>query len=134
MENASPLPQPGPDNSDTRLWNMLAHAISLTGLVTGVGFILGPLIVWMVQRERYPSVDQHGKESINLNLSMLIYQVGLVVGGFLIALPTCGVGMWVAGVAVLLLGAAHLVLVIVASAQAWSGGFYRYPYILRLIK
>lgn len=134
MENASPLPQPGPDNSETRLWNTLAHAISLTGLVTVVGFILGPLIVWMIQRERYPSVDEHGKESINLNLSMLIYQVGLVVGGVLIGVLTCGLGLWVAGVASVVLVAAHLVLVIVASAQAWSGGFYRYPYILRLIK
>jgi uncharacterized Tic20 family protein len=79
-------------------------------------------------------VDQHGKESINLNLSMLIYQVGLVVGGFVVGVLTCGLGMWVAGVASLVLVAAHLVLVIVASAQAWSGGFYRYPYILRLIK
>ena len=90
MENVSPLPQSGPDHSETRLWNTLVHAISLTGLMTGVGFILGPLIVWMIQRERFPSVDQHGKESINLNLSMLIYQVGLVVGGF-VGMPQSGV-------------------------------------------
>jgi hypothetical protein len=134
METVSPLPQSGPDNSETRLWNTLAHAICLTGLVTGLGFVLGPLIVWMIQRERFPSVDQHGKESINLNLSMLIYQVALVVGGFVVGVPTCGLGIWVAGVASLVLVAAHLVLVIVASAQAWSGGFYRYPFILRLIK
>lgn len=134
MENASPLPQSGPENQDARLWNTLVHAISLTGLVTGVGFILGPLIVWMIQKDKYPSVDQHGKESMNLQISMLIYQRGLVLGGFVIGVLTCGIGMWVAGIASVVLVAAHLVLVIVATVQAWSGGFYRYPYILRLIK
>lgn len=134
MENTSPLPQPGPESSDSRMWNALAHGISLTGYVTGLGFILGPLIVWMLQRERFPSVDQHGKESMNLNLTALIYQVGLVVAGMILGVMTCGIGMWVAGLAMVLLGVAHLVLVIMGTAQAWSGGFYRYPYILRLIK
>ncbi len=136
MEN-NPEPSPlstGPDQAEARLWNMLSHAMALTGLLTVVGFILGPLLVWVIQREKYPSVDQHGKESLNFQLSVLIYQIGLVGAGFVVGILTCGIGWWVAGVLSLLLLAAHLILVIIASAQAWSGGFYRYPYILRLIQ
>lgn len=136
MEN-NPVPAPistGPDQAEARLWNMLSHMIALTGLLTFVGFILGPLLVWMIQREKYPSVDQHGKESLNFQLSVLIYQIGLLAAGGVLGFLTCGIGWWLAGILCMLLLAAHLILVIIASAQAWSGGFYRYPYILRLIQ
>jgi len=136
MEN-NPVPAPistGPDQAEARLWNMLSHMIALTGLLTFVGFILGPLLVWMIQREKYPSVDQHGKESLNFQLSVLIYQIGLLASGGVLGFLTCGIGWWLAGILCMLLLAAHLILVIIASAQAWSGGFYRYPYILRLIQ
>jgi uncharacterized Tic20 family protein len=136
MEN-NPVPAPistGPDQAEARLWNMLSHMIALTGLLTFVGFILGPLLVWMIQREKYPSVDQHGKESLNFQLSVLIYQIGLLAAGGVVGFLTCGIGWWLAGILCMLLLAAHLILVIIASAQAWSGGFYRYPYILRLIQ
>ncbi len=136
MEN-NPVPSPTstvPDPAEAQLWNMLSHLIALTGLLGYVGFILGPLLVWMIQREKYPSVNQHGKESLNFQISVLIYQLGLVIGGLVIGVLTCGIGMWVAGVLCMLLLAAHLILIIIASAQAWSGGFYRYPYILRLIQ
>jgi hypothetical protein len=136
MEN-NPVPAPistGPDQAEARLWNMLSHMIALTGLLTFVGFILGPLLVWMIQREKYPSVDQHGKESLNFQLSVLIYQIGLLAAGGVLGFLTCGIGWWLAGILCMLLLAAHLILVIIASAQAWSGGFYRYPNILRLIQ
>ena len=133
--NPSPAPLPSsPAESDARLWNALCHLISLTGLLTFVGFILGPLLVWLIQRDKYPSVDQHGKESMNLQISVLIYQVGLVVFGIVGGFVTCGIGVRIAGILSLLLFATSVILVIIASMQAWSGGFYLYPYILRLIK
>jgi len=64
----------------------------------------------------------------------LIYQIGLLAAGGVLGFLTCGIGWWLAGILCMLLLAAHLILVIIASAQAWSGGFYRYPYILRLIQ
>jgi len=82
------------------------------------------LIVWLAKRGDSPEINEHGKESLNFQISMLIYNViagvlCLVLIGFII-LP--------------ILHILNLVLVIVASIQASEGKFYRYPLTMRLIK
>jgi uncharacterized protein len=110
---------------DVRTWNVLCHATALAGFfVPWAGHILGPLIVWLAKRGDSSEIDEHGKESLNFQISMLIYNViagvlCLVLIGFVI-LP--------------ILHILNLVLVIVASIQASEGKFYRYPLTIRLIK
>ena len=112
-------------SSDVRMWNVLCHATALAGFfVPWAGHILGPLIVWLVKRNDSPEIDQHGKESLNFQISMLIYNViagvlCLVLIGFVI---------------LAILHILNLVLVIIASIQASEGKFYRYPLAIRLIK
>ena len=104
---------------------MLCHATALAGFfVPWAGHILGPLIVWLAKRNDSPEINEHGKESLNFQISMLIYNViaavlCLVLIGFII-LP--------------ILHILNLVLVIVASIQASERKFYRYPITIRLIK
>ena len=110
---------------DVRTWNVLCHATALAGFfVPWAGHILGPLIVWLAKRSDSPEVDENGKESLNFQISMLIYNViagilCLVLIGFVI---------------LAILHILNLVLVIVASIQANEGKFYRYPITIRLIK
>jgi len=110
---------------DVRTWNVLCHATALAGFfVPWAGHILGPLIVWLAKRSDSPEIDEYGKESLNFQISMLIYNViagvlCLVLVGFII---------------LLILHILKLVLVIVASIQASEGKFYRYPMTIRLIK
>ncbi|HVD95394.1 MAG TPA: DUF4870 domain-containing protein [Candidatus Limnocylindria bacterium] len=112
-------------SSDVRLWNVLCHATALAGFfVPWAGHILGPLIVWLAKRGDSPEIDANGKESLNFQISMLIYNViagvlCLVLIGFVI---------------LVVLHILNLVLVIVASIQANEGKFYRYPLTIRLIK
>jgi uncharacterized protein len=110
---------------DVRTWNVLCHATALAGFfVPWAGHILGPLIVWLAKRNDSPEIDEYGKESLNFQISMLIYNViagvlCLVLIGFVI---------------LFILHILNLVLVIVASIQASEGKFYRYPMTIRLIK
>jgi uncharacterized protein len=110
---------------DVRTWNVLCHATALAGFfVPWAGHILGPLIVWLAKRNDSPEIDENGKESLNFQISMLIYNViagvlCLVLIGFVI---------------LAILHILNLVLVIVASIQANEGKFYRYPITIRLIK
>src|SRR6476646_12154774 len=61
---------------DVRTWNVLCHATALAGFfVPWAGHILGPLIVWLAKRNDSPEIDQNGKESLNFQISMLIYNV-----------------------------------------------------------
>ncbi|MGZ5522579.1 MAG: DUF4870 domain-containing protein [Chthoniobacterales bacterium] len=110
---------------DVRTWNVLCHATALAGFfVPWAGHILGPLIVWLAKRSDSPEIDENGKESLNFQISMLIYNViagvlCLVLVGFII---------------LAILHILNLVLVIVASIQTSEGKFYRYPMTIRLIK
>ena len=124
--NLPPTGGPVSPNDPARSWNVACHLAALTGLVTVVGFILGPLIVWLLKKADYPSVDHHGKEAVNFQLSVLLYSFGLgVTSAF-----TCGLTVPL----LLVLVVAQVVLVVVASIKVGNGEDYRYPLTLRLIK
>jgi hypothetical protein len=112
-------------SSNVRLWNVLCHATALAGFfVPWAGHILGPLIVWLAKRGDSPEIDANGKESLNFQISMLIYNV--IAGVLCLVL--------IGFVMLAILHILNLVLVIVASIQASEGKFYRYPITIRLIK
>ena len=63
-------------SSNVRTWTVLCHASALLGVFFHfLGHIFGPLIVWLMKRGDSPEIDAHGKESLNFQLSMLIYDV-----------------------------------------------------------
>jgi uncharacterized Tic20 family protein len=121
-----PPPSPVPvTSSDVRTWCVLCHATALAGFfVPWAGHILGPLIVWLAKRGDSAEIDAHGKESLNFQISMLIYN--LIAGILCLVL----IGFVILGILHLL----NLVLVIIASIQASEGKLYRYPLAIRLIK
>jgi uncharacterized protein len=123
MDQPPPLPTPS-TSSDTRTWCVLCHASALLGLFFHfLGHLLGPLIVWLVKRADSPEIDAHGKESLNFQLSMLIYDAIAVILCFvLIGIPI-----------LILLWILNTVFVIIASIKASEGKLYRYPLAIRLI-
>ncbi|MGB8341715.1 MAG: DUF4870 domain-containing protein [Chthoniobacterales bacterium] len=112
-------------SSNARTWCVLCHASALLGLFFHfLGHIFGPLIVWLLKRGDAPEIDAHGKESLNFQLSMLIYDAAAVILCFvLIGIPILIV-LWVL----------NTVLVIVASIKASDGELFRYPLTIRFIK
>jgi uncharacterized Tic20 family protein len=111
-------------SSNVRTWCVLAHASALAGfLVPWAGHIVGPLIVWLAKRGDGADIDAHGKESLNFQLSMLIYSaVAGILCFVLIGIPI-----------LILLHILNIIFVIVASIQASEGKLYRYPLAIRLI-
>src|SRR6202043_2781667 len=136
METTSSLPTPPPlpaggppttsiTTSSVRTWCILCHASALLGVFLHFpGHLLGPLIVWLAKRGDSPEIDAHGKESLNFQISMLIYS--LIAGVLCLVL----IGFVLLGILHIL----NLVLVIIASIQASEGKLYRYPISIRLIK
>jgi uncharacterized Tic20 family protein len=102
----------------------MCHLSALAGFVIpGAGHILGPLIVWLVKRGESAEIDAHGKEALNFQISMLIYNV---VAGILCLL--------LIGFALLaVLHVLNVVFVIIAALRASEGQMYRYPLTLRLV-
>src|SRR5437879_6939609 len=122
MDQPSP-PTPS-TSSDVRTWCVLCHASALLGLFFHfLGQLGGPLIVWLVKRGDSPEIDAHGKESLNFQISMLIYDaIAAILCFVLIGIPIL-IALWVL----------NTVFVIIASVKASEGKLYRYPFTIRLI-
>ena len=103
---------------------MGCHLAALSGFVIPFGNIIGPLIIWLIKKDTMPLVDQHGRESLN-------FQITVMIAAFVAALTICiGIGV----VLLPLLGIVNLVLCIIAGLKARDGIAYRYPFAIRLIK
>ena len=109
---------------NARTWIVLCHASALLGLLFHfLGHIFGPLIVWLVKRGESAEIDAHGKESLNFQLSMLIYDaVAAILCLVLIGFPI-----------LILLWVLNTVFVIIASVKASEGQLYRYPFTIRFL-
>jgi uncharacterized Tic20 family protein len=120
-----PTPQPygghGPapmTQADEKTWAIFAH---LGGVLLS---FLVPLVIWLVFRERSRFLDDHGKEALNFQITLLVgYVVSLllmvVIIGFLtiIAVAVCSI-----------------VFAILAAVAASRYEPYRYPLTIRVIR
>ncbi|MEY2484577.1 MAG: uncharacterized protein QOH39_225 [Verrucomicrobiota bacterium] len=129
METSSPPPLPlpvtAPAASNVRTWSALCHASALLGVFLHFpGHLIPPLIIWLAKRDDSPELDAHGKEAVNFQISMLIYNAIaavfclVLIGFFFLAV------LWVL----------NAVFVIIAAIQASDGKFYRYPMTIRFIQ
>jgi uncharacterized Tic20 family protein len=101
---------------------MLAHLLSFVAAYLFLGFV-APLVVLLVFGPRSPYVRAHAVESLNFNLTWLLYAiVGVVLAFLVIGIPI-----------LIALGIAYLVLVIIASVRANNGEFFRYPLTIRFV-
>lgn len=110
-------------SSDERNWGMFCHLAALAGFIIPFGNIIGPLIVWLMKREEYPFVNDQGKESLNFQISILIYIAISVV----LALLLIGFLLLAA------IGVFSLVMIIMAAIKANEGVTFRYPLSIRFI-
>jgi uncharacterized Tic20 family protein len=115
---------PQPAASQARTWEMLCHLTALAGFFIPFGNLLGPLIVWLVKKNEIPSVDAHGKESLNFQISILIYAI---VSGILVL-------VLIGFVLLIAVGIFSLVCIIIASIKVSNGEPYRYPLTIRFLQ
>jgi uncharacterized Tic20 family protein len=122
---SSPPPAPtSSTSSEVRTWSVLCHASALLGLFFHFfGHLLGPLLVWLIKRGDAPEIDANGKESLNFQLSMLIYDI---IAGIL-CLVVIGIPILIA------LWILNTVFVIIASVRTSEGKSYRYPFTIRFL-
>ncbi len=113
------------DTRDVRRWAMFCHLGALVGLLgNGVGFLIVPLIVWLIKKDDHPFIDEQGKESVNFQITMFL---ALFVGALLTLVL---IGFVILFAAMIMM----IVLPIVAAIKASNGESYRYPLTIRFIK
>ncbi len=104
--------------SDEKNIALLSHLGTLIG-----GFIV-PLVIYLVKKDESAYVAEHAKESLNFQISLLIY---FIVSGFL-AIIIIGFFLMMA------LGLFSLIVLILASIATSEGKLYRYPLCIRFIQ
>ena len=129
METSYPQPSPAPVNisaiANVRTWCAFIHASALLGVIFHFpGHLLGPLILWLIKRDDAPELDAHGKEAVNFQISMLIYNIVAAIFCLVLIGFAFLVVLWVL----------NTVFVIIAAIQASDGKFYRYPMTIHFIR
>ncbi|NDU97453.1 DUF4870 domain-containing protein [Spirosoma terrae] len=127
MENQPPIPPSSPvpfSDSDARMWAMITHLSALTGMFTLIGSLVGPILVWQIQKEKSAFIDFHGKEAVNFNITIAI------AAGISFVLMILLIGIFLLWI----VGAVWLVFTIIAAIKANNGEYYRYPISIRFIK
>lgn len=123
--SASAPPRPL-NGHDERLWATFTHLSALVGIVVGAGFIgwLGPLIIFLVLKDRSAFVADHAKTTLNFQITMCIAAVVAALG-------------WIVFVGFLLTAAIYVVVIvfsIIAAVAANRGQRYEYPLTIRFIR
>jgi uncharacterized Tic20 family protein len=118
----SPMP-----TTQERQWAALSHLSTLAPYLIALPLIgfAGPLIVRATKGQESAWVDNHAKESLN-------FQITLLIGYAVAVATTCLFGLGVVlGIGLAVFG---LVMAIIATIKANNGEVYRYPFNLRLVK
>ena len=112
------------DEQQSRNWAMACHLSALAGYLVPLGGLIGPLLVWLIHRDRHPFVDEQGKEAVNFRLTLYLY--------YTVAFALVFVLLGIVLLALLVLF--DLIFVIVAGVRAGNGEHFRYPLTIRWLR
>jgi uncharacterized Tic20 family protein len=121
-------PVAGPPTQTDRNWASASHWGTLVAAWLAMGF-LAPLIIMLTVGNQSPFVRKHAVESLNFQISLLIYGGAAI----LFSILTIGVGLLVVIPLALVVLVLALIFLIQASIKAANGEDYRYPLTLRFV-
>ncbi len=113
----------GPASGDDRTIAVLAHLSPVIAIIFSAGLLsfLGPLVVWLIWRDRGPLIRNAAASAFNFNITVWVAGViGWICAVTLILLPV-SIVLWVGAFV------AQLVLSIKGAISANRGEVYRYP-------
>ena len=115
-------PQPM-SQQDEKTWATLVHLAPFVAALVGIPF-LGPLIVFLIVKDRGPFVRFHAAQALNFQIIITIaFWVFGLLSFVLIGIPF-----------LIITAVAWVVLSIVAAIKANNGEWYRYPLTPELVK
>jgi uncharacterized Tic20 family protein len=135
------------------------HLSTFSRFIIPLGNFIGPIILWVSNKDKSEFVDAHGKQAINFQISILLYAIILgtisipffifnIFSGFDFIdfhglhdfhlnigkpSPLLYIGGALGGLAILGF-VLELVFIIKASLKARDGELYQYPFTINFIK
>lgn len=110
-----------------RQWAVFTHLVGLLSLLDFMVLgLIGAVIMWRVRRLDSPFLDDHGREAVNFQITLLIYTAIAALLIFVtlgIAAPFVLIGLF----------ALRIVGCVRGATAAHRGEFYRYPMTFRFV-
>ena len=103
---------------------VLTHLSQLITLVVCFGSLILPLILWITNKEKVDQMDQHGKNIINFQLSLLIYSIICIPLILLLGLGLLGL---------IVLAFVAIIFPIINAVKASNGETPTYPLSINII-
>jgi uncharacterized Tic20 family protein len=107
-----------------RNWSMLCHLSAFASFFFPFGGIIGPLVCWLSRKDESDWVNINGRNSLNFQLSILLYVV--------LAVPLCFILIGIPIIVMLLM--LKIVCIIIASVKAPKGELFRYPLAIPFVQ
>ena len=122
--------QPVPVGPDDRTFAALAHASSLIAMVVSAGWLsfVGPLVMWLIYKDRSPFVRQAAAGSFNFNLGLWI----MSIVGWIFILTVIGIPIGLVLLAISVI--AQIVGHVIGTLRATRGRTINYPFQLRVLR
>ena len=121
--------------SDSRMWGMFSQLAVVLGHVVSWGFLgwVGPLIIFLMYKDRDRFVRFHAAEALNGAIAVVIAQIVLTIAVTIFGVVTLGIG-WALYPLVGLPALLQLIFSIIGAVKANQGEYWTYPVNLRLVK
>lgn len=135
------------------------HLSTFSRFIIPFGNFIGPLILWITNKEKSEFIDAHGKQALNFQISIFLYAIILGVttipvfifglfgsldffdfntfNNFHISLGKPSPLLYFAGgfgILAVLGFILELVFIVIASLKARDGEFYKYPLTITFLK
>lgn len=104
-------------SSEAKNMGMLCHLLGLFGFI-------GPLIIWLIEKDKHKFVDEQGKSALNWQISLAIYFFASWVLAFIV------IGLILMPALVIL----NIIFVVLAAVKASNGESYVYPLSIKFLK
>lgn len=130
---STPTPSPTPPageqptatgTQDENSWSLFAHLSTLTIILGGIFTFVGPLVIYLVGKDKGPTVEANAKEALNFGITIS----GLFLIGYVLMIVLIGFLVMIAAFVV------WLVFMIQAVMAANKGEMYTYPMSIRFVK
>lgn len=105
---------------------LLAIAAHL-GFLTGIGYLIFPLVIWLVKKDSSAFVSAHAKQALVWQGSCLVFGSILGFAGVAFSFLTAGFGLLLAVPAVFIISFLLLIPSILASIEVSKDLPYSYP-------
>jgi len=103
---------------------VITHLSQLVTLVVGFGSLILPLILWMTNKEKVYEMNEHGKNILNFQISLIIYSLVCIPLILLLGLGLIGL---------IILAIISIIFPIINAIKASNGEVPKYPLSLNII-